>query len=224
MGGNLTIQGVVRDDLGNAAPNVFVQISVYGQAGGWDIGKFGDWFLYTDGQGSYSFKNLRRLERGHYEVWFNGKQEYGKVYENRGTWIAENEISGGIYTLNATVYPVTGSALVAVIQYHDVDGSLKNFYSPTFPQPDPGHLLALIRGTPDKMEYGIGCEYGKITGNTVEWRNLAGGTYYLAFDYRRLDGVLVHCTSPSFEISPGETKHFEYTIQECPPVNDSTLP
>ena len=224
MGGNLSIQGVARDDHGNAAPNVFVQLSVYGQGAGWDIGKFGDWFLYTDEQGSYSFKNLRRLARGHSEVWFNGLQEYGKVYENIGYGIAENEIRGDIYTLNVTVHKVTGSALVAVIQYQDVDGSLKNFYSPAFSGPEPGHLLSLNRGTPGKMEYGIGSQYGNITGNTVEWRNLAGGTYYLTFQYRRLDGVLVECMGPSFEISPGETKHFEYTIQDCPPVNEPVLP
>jgi len=214
----LSIKGVVKDDQGNVAPGVSVQLTVYGQAGGFDIGVFGNWFLYTDEKGDYSFMNLLRLERGHYEVWFNGGKEYGKVFENSGYYIQDNEISVDTCLLNVIVHPVTGSTFSGVVQYQDVDDSIKSFYSPAFPKSEPGHVLSIVRGTPNKPEYNIGAEYYKITGNTTEWQGLAGGTYFLEFTYRRMDGVLVNCKSPSFEIPPGQTRHFEYTIQDCPPV------
>jgi len=224
MGGSLSIQGVVRDSFGKTVPNAYVALQVYGARGGWDIGQFGNWGLYTDGTGSYSFDKVVRLESGHYEVWFNGKHEYGKAYENSGYWIDAHEISGNVYVLDVTVHAVTGSAFSGVIQYEDVDGSIKSFYSPPFTQPEPGHLVDLVRGIPDNVEYGIGGEYSRIAGGTTEWPGLAGGMYYLSFTYRRLDGVLVQCNSPAFEIPPGGTKRLEYTIRNCPPSAAPLLP
>jgi len=224
MGGSLTIRGVVRDDSGKAVPNAYVVLTVYGARGGWDIGQFGKWGLYTDGTGSYSFDKVVRLESGHYEVWFNGEHEYGKVYENSGYGIEAHQISGNVHVLNVTVHAVTGSAFSGAIQYEDVDGSIKSFYSPPFTHSEPGHLMSLRRGIPGNTEYGIGGEYCEIAGGTVEWHGLAGGTYYLSFTYRRLDGVMVNCNSPVFEIPPGGTKRLEYTIRNCPPSAEPVLP
>jgi photosystem II stability/assembly factor-like uncharacterized protein len=225
MGGSLSIQGVVRNKSGETVTNVYVVLQVYGKRGGWHIHKVGEWGLYTDETGSYSFNNFLRVEGGHYEVRFNGDHEYGEVYENSGYWIGEDEISGDVYLLDVTVHPVTGSAFSGVIQYQDADGSIKSFYSSPFIKPEPGHVIELHRGTSnDNHEYGIGVEYCTIDGNSTIWSGLAGGIYYLAFTYRRSDGVLVRCTSPSFEILPGETKQFEYTIRECPPMTGPLLP
>jgi hypothetical protein len=224
MGGNLSIQGVVRDSSGEPAPNVYVELTVYGEKGGRDIGRYGIWDLYTDETGSYFFNNLRRLERGSYEVWFNGRHEYGNSYENSGYYIFPHEISGDVYLLNVTAHPVSGSAFSGRIQYEDSDGTIKSFFSHPFIEPEPGHEIHLLRGTPDNREYAVGSEYATTAGNTIKWGGLAGGIYYLEFFYRRLDGVSVACTSPSFEIPPGETKQFEYTIRECPPMGEPLFP
>jgi hypothetical protein len=224
MGGGLTIRGVVRDDSGKAVPNAYVVLQVYGARGGWDIGQFGNWGLYTDETGSYSFDRIVRLESGHYEVWFNSEHEYGKVYENRGSYIEAHQISGSVYVLNVTVHAVTGSVCSGEIQYEDIDGSIKGFYSPPFTHSEPGHVIELFRGTPDNIEYDIGAEYGRSAVGTIEWPGLAGGTYFLSFTYRRLDGVLVRCNSPAFEIPPGGTKRLEYTIRNCPPSAEPVLP
>ena len=61
-------------------------------------------------------------------------------------------------------------------------------------------------------EYCIGSEYFVDDGSAAYLSGLAGGTYYLQFQYRRSDGVWVERTSPSFEILPGETKQYSYTI------------
>jgi hypothetical protein len=223
MGGNLSIQGVVWDSFGNAAPDVYVFLVVYGEEGGWHMGRFGGWGVYTDETGFYSFKNIARVAEGHYEVWFNGEQEYGEVYENAGYWVDENEIGGDVFVLNVTVHAVTDSAFSGVIQYEAIDGSTESFYSHPFTKLEPGHFIELFRGTPDSREYPIGGEYCKIHGDTVAWDGLAGGTYFLEFTYRRRDGVLLRCASPPFEIPPGETKQFEYTIRDCPPMPGQLL-
>lgn len=202
MGGNLSIRGVVRDSSGTVAPDVYVTIKIEERGGGllWKEG------LFTDETGAYAFNNLLRVEGGNYEVWFNGQQEYGRVYENSGYYINENETSGDVYLLNVTVYPVTGSAFSGVIQYKDADGATKNLLS------SPGHHIGLLRGTEAIHEYSIGAEYSTDDGSTVYLSGLAGGTYYLELQYRRSDGVRVRCMSPSFEIPPGETKQYDYTI------------
>jgi len=218
MGGNLSIQGVVRDSFGNIAPDVYVFLEVYRQKGGGTIGRLGKWGLYTNETGIYSFNNLVRLEQGgRYEVWFNGHHEYGKVYENSGYYIRAQEIRGNVHVLNVTVHAVTGSVFSGVIQYRDIDGTIKSFYSDPHAREEHAHHFGLWRGTPDSPEYAIGSEYVKIVGSTTEFNGLAGGIYYLNFEYTRLDGVVVQCETPSFEILPGETKRFEYTILECPP-------
>jgi hypothetical protein len=224
MNGTLSIQGVVKDSLGKAVPNAYVTLSVYGAKGGWDIGQFARWGLYTDGTGSYSFDKVVRLESGHYEVWFNGDHEYGKVYENSGYYIQAREIKSDIRILDVTVHAVTGSVFSGTIQYEDVNGSINGFYSPPFTQAEPGHSIELFRGNPDSIEYSIGGEYGRIGGGTIEWSGLAGGIYHLNFTYRRLDGVLVRCDSPAIEIPPGETKDLDYTIRNCPPSAEAVLP
>jgi hypothetical protein len=209
MGGNLSIRGVVRDSSGTVAPDVYVAVTVYREGGGGAIGQLWNGDLLTDEAGAYAFNNLLRVEGGHYEVWFNGRQEYGRMYENSGYYINENKISGDVYLLNVTVYPVTGSAFTGVIQYKDADGATKNFLSSPL---GPGRLIELNRGTSANQEYNIGSEYFTDNGNTVYLSGLAGGTYYLIFQYRRSDGVWVDRTSPSFEILPGETKQYDYTI------------
>jgi len=209
MEGNLSIRGVVRDSSGTVAPDVYVAVTVYREGGGGDIGRLWNGDLLTDEAGAYTFNNLLRVEGGHYEVWFNGRQEYGRVYENSGYHISENEISSDIYLLNVTVYPVTGSAFVGVIQYEDADGATKNFLSRPL---GPGRFVGLNRGTSAEHEYSIGSEYFTHDGSAVYLSGLAGGTYHLEFQYIRSDGVRVGCTSPSIVIPPGETKRFDYTI------------
>ena len=209
MGGNLSIRGMVRDSSGAAASNVYVTITVYEPGGGGDRGQLWNGEMFTDGAGAYAFNHLLRVEGGHYEVWFNGRQEYGRVYESSGYYIYANEISGDVYFLNVTVHPVTGSAFSGVIQYEDADGVTKNFLSSPL---GLGHYIELMRGTSANREYPLGSEYFTNDGSRVYLGGLAGGTYYLAFQYRRSDGVWVETTSPSIEILPGETKQFDYTI------------
>jgi len=209
MGGNLSIRGMVRDSSGAAASNVYVTITVYEEGGGADRGQLWNGEMFTDGAGAYAFNHLLRVEGGHYEVWFNGRQEYGRVYENSGYYIFTNEISGDVYVLNVTVHPVTGSAFSGVIQYEDADGTIKNY----LPSPlGPDHFIALNRGSSTNHEYAIGSEYVTNDGSRVYLGGLAGGTYYLHIKYRRSDGVWVETTSPSIEILPGETKQLDYTI------------
>ena len=225
MGGRLSIRGVVRSSSGDVAPGVYVFVQVYGQKGGWDIGHIGDWDVFTDETGAYSFDHLPSLQKGHYEIHLNSRQEYGKTYENSVYWIGVDEIKGDLYVLDAQVYPVTGSAFCGAIQYQDADGAIKSFYAPPFTAPEPGHVLELHRGiSEENHEYGIGVEHCTIDGNGTTWNGLAGGTYYVTFTYRMSDGVMVHCSSPSFDIPPGETRQFEYTILECPPMADPLLP
>jgi hypothetical protein len=209
MGGNLSIRGVVRDSSRTVAPDVYVAVTVYRERGGGAIGQLWSGDLLTDEAGAYAFNNLLRVGGGHYEVWFNGRQEYGRMYENSGYYINENEISGDVYLLNVTVHPVTGSAFSGVIQYEDADGVTKNFLSGPL---GPGRFIELNRGTSANHEYSIGSEYFTDDGSTAYLSGLAGGTYYLVFQYRRSDGVWVDRTSPSFEILPGETKQYDYTI------------
>jgi len=209
MGGNLSIRGVVRDSSGTVAPDVYVAVTVYREGGGGDMGQLWKGDLLTDETGAYAFNNLLRVEGGHYEVWFNGGQEYGRVYENSGYYINENETSGDLYLLDVTVHPVTGSAFSGVIQYEDADGATKNFLSSP---PGTDLFVELNRGTDDNNEYTIGSEYFTDDGRAVYLSGLAGGTYYLIFQYKRSDGVRVGCSSPFFEIPPGETKQYDYTI------------
>ena len=224
MGGNLTISGVVKDDSGNAVPGVYVVLTVYGAEGGWDFGRMGHWGLYTDADGIYSFEKVIRLKSGHYEIWFNGEHEYGKAFENSGHHIEAHRIRSNDHILNMTVHAVTGSVFSGKIQYEDADGSIKDFYSPPFTMDEPGHSISLVRGNPDNIEYAIGGEYGRLSNGRIEWRGLAGGIYYLEFIYRRLDGVLMRCNSPVFEIPTGGTKQLEYLIRNCSPSSESVIP
>ena len=107
------------------------------------------------------------------------------------------------------MHPVTGSAFSGGIQYEDSDGTTKNYLSRPL---GSDHFIELNRGTSTDREYTIGAEYLTSNGSRVYVNGLAGGTYYLIFQYRRSDGVWVDRTSPSFEILPGETKRFDYTI------------
>jgi hypothetical protein len=131
------------------------------------------------------------------------------VYEDSGYYINENEISGDTYSFNIMVHPVTGSAFSGVIQYEDADGATKNFLSNP---PGTDLFIELNRGTDANHEYTVGSGYDTDDGNTVYFGGLAGGTYYLITQYTRSDGVRVGCNSPFFEIPPGETKQFDYTI------------
>ena len=209
MGGLLSIRGVVRDNSGAVAANVYVTLSVYEEGGGGGVGRLWDGGVLSDGAGSYAFSGLLMVERGHYEIWFNGRQAYGKVYENSGYYINGSDISGDEFVLNVTVHPVTGSAFSGVILYQDADGVTKNFLSTPL---GPGHFIELDRGTSAGREYSIGSEYLAHDGSAIYLNGLAGGTYYLQFHYRRSDGVRVEGTSPYFEILPGKTKRFDYTI------------
>jgi hypothetical protein len=238
MGGSLSVQGVVRDSSGDVASDVYVAVGVYGggvdrepETGGSGSRLLGGWELYTDETGSYSFDNLTKVEEGHYQVWFNGGREYGKVYENSGYYIVNEKSgkvhlpsdaggrsdfrythdgSGDIYSLDVTVHPVTGSALVAVIHYEDADGTVKNYFSKPL---GPDRFIELNRvASPADPGYTIGAEYFTSDGSNGYLKGLAGGTYYLVFQFARSDGVATGHTSPAFEIGPGETKRFEYTI------------
>jgi hypothetical protein len=235
MGGSLSIQGVVRDSSGDVASDVSVAIAVYEGGVYWETGGsgyrlLGEWDLYTDETGSYSLNNLTNVEDGHYQVWFYGEQEYGKMYENSGYYIINeksgdvhllsdvdprpdfryhHDESGDVYSLNVTVHPVTGSALVAVIYYEDADGAMKNYFSKPL---GPDHRIELNRATsPANPGYTIGDSFTS-DGSEGYLNSLAGGTYYLIFQFIRSDGVATGHTSPAFEIGPGETKRFEYTI------------
>jgi hypothetical protein len=209
MGGNLSIRGVVRNSSGTVASDVYVTVTAYREGGGGDIGQLWDGAILTDEAGAYAFSNLLRVEGGHYEVWFNGRQEYGRVYENSGYYINEHEISDDTYILNVTVHPVTGSGFAGVIQYEDADGTTKNYLSSPL---GPDRFIELSRGTSANLEYRIGSEYFTDDGSKIYLSGLACGTYYLTFQYTRSDGVRVECTSPSIEVAPGETKQFDYTI------------
>jgi hypothetical protein len=209
MGGALSFRGAVRDSSGAVAPDVFVTLTVFEEGGGGDRGQLWYGGALSDETGSYAFNGLLYVETGHYEVWFNGRQEYGKVYENSGYYINGSEISGDEYLLNVMVHPVTGSAFSGVILYEDADGVTKNYLSTPL---GPGHFIELDRGASPDHEYSIGSEYLTNDGTAIYLNGLAGGTYYLQFQYRRSDGAWVDGTSPSFEILPGETKRFDYTI------------
>lgn len=224
IGGPLSIRGTVRDAAGRIVPNVHVLLQVYGAEGGWDIGQFAHLELITDETGFYSFDDVVGLESGHYEIWFNGGQEYGKLYESSGYYIEAENVTGNPYILDVTVHAVTNSVFSGVIQYEDVDGAIRSFYSPPFMKPEPGHSIELFRGGPEQPEYGLGGEYARFENGMIEWSGLAGGTYHLLFNFRLSNGVLVQCTSPAFEILPGETKHMDYTIQDCPPSTIPVLP
>lgn len=235
MGGSLSIQGVVRDSSGDVASDVYVAITVfeggvYWETGGSEYRLLGEWDIYTDQTGSYSFDKLTQVEDGHYQLWFSGEQQRGKMYENSGYYIINEKSgdlhllsdveshpdfgyhhseSGDVYSLDVTVHPVTGSALVAVIDYEDADGATKNYFSKPL---GPDHRIELNRATvPADPGYTIG---GSFTSDGSEGylNGLAGGTYYLLFQFIRSDGVATTHTSPAFDIAPGETKRFEYTI------------
>jgi len=209
MGGALSIRGVVRDSSGTVAPDVYVTLTVYEEGGGGDVGQLWDGGIFSDETGSYAFNGLLIIEKGHYEVWFNGRQEYGQAYENCGYYIEASEMSGDEYVLDVTVHPVTGSAFSGVVLYQDADGATKNYLSAPL---GPGRFIELARGTSADHECRIGSEYLTNDGTAITLNGLAGGTYYLGFHYRRSDGVWVEGTSPSFEILPGKTRRFDYTI------------
>jgi hypothetical protein len=238
MGGSLSIQGVVTDTFGIVAPNVRIQLTVLEETVFWDktgsgYHQLGEWILYTDQTGYYSFDNLPKVEKGHYEVWFSVR-EY--EYEESGYYILEGGsarllyIGGGnsgtrldssqdngryTYTLDVTVHRVTSSTLCAAIQYKDADGVIKNYFSKSL---GPDHRIELNRGTnhPAGHEYTISDGFTS-DGSQACLRGLAGGTYYLVFQYIKSDGTAAECASPAFEIPPGETKQFEYTLQDCSP-------
>lgn len=214
MGGNLSIQGSVSDSSGNSAPYVRVDLWVCGEEAAGSIGLLRRSYVYTDETGFYSFYGLLRVPGGHYEVKFLGGRQYGETYEESEYWIENSEITGDVHVLDVTVHPVTGSTLSAEIQYEDEDGIVKDF----LPTMAPDHLVELFRGMHENYEYPMGSVYSSIMGNSVRWDRLAGGTYFFQFTYRRRDGVLLQCWSPSFGILPGEAKQVEYTIRNCPPL------
>ena len=235
MEGSLSIRGVVRDSSGDVASDVHVAVTAYEGGVYWEIGGggdrlLGDWDLYTDETGSYSFDNLTKVEDGHYQVWFSGGPGDGTVYEDSGYYII-NEAGGDvhllsdadsrpdfiysrdgsddIYSLDVTVHPVTGSALVAVIDYEDADGATKNYFSKPL---GPDHRIEINRvASSAGPGYTIG-DHFTSDGSEGYVSDLAGGTYGLLFQFIRSDGVATTHTSPAFEIGPGETKRFEYTI------------
>jgi hypothetical protein len=209
MGGPLSICGVVRDSLGNVAPDVYIEMTVYREGGGGDAGVVWHGDLLTDEAGAYAFNDLPRERGGHYELWLEGHHEYEQAYEHSGHYIEERRISGETYRLNVTVFPVTGSAFSGVIRYEDADGVTKNFVSYP-PGTDP--FIELNRATDGNWEYTINSGHITDDGSGVYHSNLAGGTYYLIFQYTGPDGVRVGCNSPFFEIPPGETLQFDYTI------------
>jgi len=236
MGGSLSIQGVVKDTFGNVVPYVPVHLTVKEETVFWDKtgGSYhllGDWDLHTDETGSYSFNNLTKVEKGHYTVWLSeGKNEYEEsgyyILEGGGAHLlfigggnsrthfsTSHDQGGYTYTFDVTVHRVTNSALCAAIQYLDVDGVIKNYLSESL---GPDHRIELNRGTshPNGHEYTITDAFTS-DGHKACLGGLAGGTYYLLFQYIRSDGMGVTCVTPSFEILPGETKQFEYTIQDC---------
>jgi hypothetical protein len=208
--GDFSIRGIVTDSSGAVVSGVYVTVTVFEEGGGWDVGVV--WYgggVYTDDSGAYAFDHLPRVEAGTYEVWFNGRQEYGRAYENSGYYLFPRDMPGDAYTLNATVYPVSGSAFVGTIQYEDADGTISNYLSSPL---GPDHFVALNRGTDTSHEYSIGFEYLTYEGGQVHANGLAGGTYYLSFQHRRSDGTWIEGTSPSFQILPGETTQFDYTF------------
>jgi len=233
--GSLSIQGIVRDSSGDVASGVHVAVTAYEGGVYWELGGsgdrlLGDWELYTDETGFYSFDHLTKVADGHYQVWFNGGPEDGPVVENSGYYII-NEASGDvhvlcdgeprpdfrysrdgsddIYSLDVTVHPVTGSALVAVIDYEDADGAVKNYFSKPL---GPDHRIEINRAPgPAHPGYTIG-DHFTSDGSEGYVGDLAGGTYELLFQFVRSDGVATTHTSPAFEIDPGEAKRFEYTI------------
>lgn len=207
--GDFSIRGIVTDSSGAVASGVYVTVTVYEEGGGWDMGQVWDGGVYTDDTGAYAFDHLPSVEAGTYEVWFNGRQEYGRAYENSGYYLRPSDIPGDAYALNATVYPVSGSAFVGTIQYEDADGTISNYLSSPL---GPDHFVGLDRGTDASHEYSIGFEYLTYEGGQVHANGLAGGTYYLFFQHRRSDGTWTEATSPSFQIPPGETTQFDYTF------------
>ena len=214
MGGALTIRGVVWDSSGVVAPGVFVRLSVHEEGGGYDIEPHWHGGLYTDETGAYAFSNILLLERGIYEFWVNGGQEYGNAYENSGYSVRGFEIHSDEYVFNVTVYPLTGSTFSGKIQYEDADGVTKNFLSTPL---DQYHFISLERGTNDNHEYSIGSEYITHDDTTIYLGSLAGGTYRLVFQFTRSDGTWAECSSPPIEIPPGENKQFDYIIRDCFP-------
>ena len=208
MGGNLSIRGVVRDSSGAVVPYINVSGSVYKEGGGGEFGHLWNGELLTDETGAFAFNNLLRAKGGWYEVWFNNPQGDERTYEESGYYFEEREIIGDTHLLNVTVYPVTGSAFYGTIQYEDADGVTKNYLSSP---PGPDRFIDINRGTGDNQVYIVG-EPISDDGNAIYFSNLAGGTYYLLIRLITSDGVLVFCHSPSFEIPPGETKQFDYTI------------
>jgi hypothetical protein len=214
MEGALTIRGVVWDSSGVVAPGVFVTLSVHEEGGGWDIEPYWNGGLYTDETGAYAFSNILLSERGIYEFWFNGGQEYGNAYENSGYSVRGFEIHSDEYVFNVTVYPLTGSTFSGEIQYEDADGVTKNFLSTPLGQ---YHFVSLERGTNDNHEYSIGSEHITNDGTTIYLGSLAGGTYRLVFQFTRSDGTRAECSSPPIEIPPGENKQFDYIIRDCFP-------
>jgi hypothetical protein len=238
MGGSLSIQGVVKDSFGDAAPYVPIHLTVFEETVFWDktgsgYHRLGEWNLHANKTGSYSFNGLPKVEKGHYEVWFS---EDRHEYEESGYYIMED---GGVpllfigkgnssthfkysqdngyytYTFDVTVHRITNSALCAAIQYKDSDGVIKNYFSKSL---GPDHRIELNRGTshPDGHEYTISDGFTS-DGSQACLQDLAGGTYYFIFQYIQSDGIGVTCVSPSFEIPPGQTKQFEYAIQDCSP-------
>lgn len=230
MGGNLSIRGVVRDSSGNLVPDVYVTLTVYRERIGEEMGSAWSGELLTDETGEYAFNNLLRVKGGHYQVGFHDCQECERVYENSGYYIIDersgdvhllwegysrshfayyHDESGDVYSLDVTVHPVTGSAISGTIRYEDADGATKNFFASP---PGPEHRIELNRGTsPANHEYTISNSFTS-DGGKGHLDGLAGGTYYLILQYKRSDGVWVDHVSPSFEILPGETKQYNYTI------------
>ncbi|MFZ5916046.1 MAG: FecR family protein [Chloroflexota bacterium] len=209
MDGKLAIRGVVKDSLGAVAPDVYMTLTAYRERVDGPTEWLWDESVFTDETGEYAFNNLSRVKGGQYQIWLYSPQEYDQVYEDSGYYINENEIIGDTYVLNIMVHPVTGSAFSGVIRYQDANGTTKNLLSNP---PGTDLFIELNRVTDNNTEYTVGSGYDIDDGNTVYFGGLAGGTYYLIIQYTKPDGVRIGCVSPFFEISPGETKQFDYII------------
>jgi len=150
MGGDLTIQGVVSDNSGNVIPYIPVHLSAFEETVFWDKTgsghhRLGDWDLHTDETGSYSFNNLPKVEKGHYQVWLSrGNNEYEEsgyyILEGGGVHLlfigggsgrthfsTSHDQEGYTYKLDVIVHRNTNSALCASIRYTDADGTIKNY-------------------------------------------------------------------------------------------------
>ncbi|MCP4425229.1 MAG: hypothetical protein GY803_12100 [Chloroflexi bacterium] len=235
MGGTLSVQGVIKDSSGQAIPGIDLFITAYEEDVHWDrtgesYNLLGDWKARTDKTGIYAFNNLAQVVGGHHQIWLSGAAEDGQAYENSGYYIIKKtdedartlfkemgfshftyhpDESGDTYELDIVMHPVSGSAFSGVVWYEDADGTTKNYFASPL---DNNHGIELNRGTdPANHEYTVGNQFTS-DGSEGYMGDLAGGMYYLMFQFIRSDGMAAGCMITDIEIPPGETKQFDLTI------------